>query len=674
MTDNKNRTARNFSLSNLSQKCANNIKNHPSWIAFVATAAIIITLFRNRELIPNYFSHQKYFNIAVRAMLTNAVGLLALLTFATDRLSNISKQTDNENFILGNNINSFMVLQSPQTRVISGRFFKWGVILIFLLPILVFEFPAYICWITPFWWGLFSVIASLLVWNLVSVLKIFGTNALYPENAISKIASHQLRRWIEFIDNAIKNKGGDPLYSYSMHSQYLKNANEAKPEDRNKYFDIINNLLYADYAFVVARKYTSDPEQQDKKVNELLGFIAGRQEALIEQLLATSDLSIQAKLLELICDTDSKYWNYTTPPNSVTQDLSRPICIEDAVPDVILTAIGIWQSKESGDEVDLIPAFVYHKISHEFSIGKITLTKNEVERVVRSINNVKHQRTKEYAVKQFAEALTMAAVIHETGDKLLPRNISEISSFKFLEVPDEKFINEDEKMWKNAVTSVGERALITEDKLRTEAKNALLQNTSKEFRVAYLFLILFQKPTFSISENKELLKCLSSIIAEDSSGSTDECFEGLDPETQEVFGDKKIDFERTRGIVSRFPKTPGGTFERVCSEDSLAWLFMILTQPITYDWYEEFESRGFGSLFEFSTVILWKEVASKDQCAGFDFAAEFLFGDFFNDSQIKPNPQKMGDAKMEVSKTASTLEQLGRTEDAKRLRRSIDLK
>lgn len=101
---------------------------------------------------------------------------------------------------------------------------------------------------------------------------------------------------------------------------------------------------------------------------------------------------------------------------------------------------------------------------------------------------------------------------------------------------------------------------------------------------------------------------------------------------------------------------------------------MILTQPITYDWYEEFESRGFGSLFEFSTVILWKEVASKDQCAGFDFAAEFLFGDFFNDSQIKPNPQKMGDAKMEVSKTASTLEQLGRTEDAKRLRRSIDLK
>lgn len=104
------------------------------------------------------------------------------------------------------------------------------------------------------------------------------------------------------------------------------------------------------------------------------------------------------------------------------------------------------------------------------------------------------------------------------------------------------------------------------------------------------------------------------------------------------------------------------------------WLFEVLTRPVTYDWHEEFESRGFGSLFEFSTVILWKEVVSKDQWADFDFMEEFLVGDFFNDSQIKPNRQKMGDAKMEVNKAASTLERLGRTEDAKRLRRSIDLK
>lgn len=104
------------------------------------------------------------------------------------------------------------------------------------------------------------------------------------------------------------------------------------------------------------------------------------------------------------------------------------------------------------------------------------------------------------------------------------------------------------------------------------------------------------------------------------------------------------------------------------------WLFEVLTRPVTYDWYEEFESRGFGSLFEFSTVILWKEVVSKDQWVHFDFEAEFILGDFFNKIQIKPSPQKMGDAKMEVNKTASTLEQLGRTEDAKRLRQSIDLK
>jgi hypothetical protein len=658
-------------IKKFTQDFVGQIRMHTTGVSVTLTAAIVVILFYQRGLMPKYFSDQNRVDVAVRAMLTNAVGLLALLTFTTDRLSNISKKNYNENFILGNDVDSFMILRSAHTRVISGRFFKWGVILVFILPILVFEFHASIFWVAPFWWGLFSVIASLLVWNLVSVLEIFGTNALYPETVRSRIASHQFGRWLEFIDNAVKNKGDDPLYSYSMHSQYLETANDAKPEFRKKYFEIINNLVYADYVFIVSRQYTSDPEQQDNRVNALLGFIAGRQKALIEHLLATPDLSIQAQLLELICDTDSKYWNYTTLADSVAQDHSRPICTEDEVPEIDLTAIGVWQSKESHDEVDLIPAFVYHKISHEFSTGKIRLTANEVEGIVRSIDNIKHRRTKEYAAKQFAEALIKATVSHRISDQSLPNDISKISTFRFLNFPE--FMDEDEKMWKNAVQSVSERAVITKNKLPSEAKKALLQNTSKEFRIAYLFLILFQQSTFSISENKDLLECLSSIILEDSSGSTGECFEWLDPETQGIFGIQKIDFEQTKEVVSSFPTT-SDNFDKVRSEESLVWLFEVLTRPVTYDWYEEFESRGFGSLFEFSTVILWKEVVSKDQWVYFDFAAEFILGDFFNDIQIKPSPQKIGDAKMEVNKTASTLEQLGRTEDAKRLRQSIDLK
>ncbi len=658
-------------IKKFTQDFVGQIRMHTTGVSVTLTAAIVVILFYQRGLMPKYFSDQNRVDVAVRAMLTNAVGLLALLTFTTDRLSNISKKNYNENFILGNDVDSFMILRSAHTRVISGRFFKWGVILVFILPILVFEFHASIFWVAPFWWGLFSVIASLLVWNLVSVLEIFGTNALYPETVRSRIASHQFGRWLEFIDNAVKNKGDDPLYSYSMHSQYLETANDAKPEFRKKYFEIINNLVYADYVFIVSRQYTSDPEQQDNRVNALLGFIAGRQKALIEHLLATPDLSIQAQLLELICDTDSKYWNYTTLADSVAQDHSRPICTEDEVPEIDLTAIGVWQSKESHDEVDLIPVFVYHKISHEFSTGKIRLTANEVEGIVRSIDNIKHRRTKEYAAKQFAEALIKATVSHRISDQSLPNDISKISTFRFLNFPE--FMDEDEKMWKNAVQSVSERAVITKNKLPSEAKKALLQNTSKEFRIAYLFLMLFQQSTFSISKNKDLLECLSSIILEDSSGSTGECFEWLDPETQGIFGIQKIDFEQTKEVVSSFPTT-SDNFDKVRSEESLVWLFEVLTRPVTYDWYEEFESRGFGSLFEFSTVILWKEVVSKDQWVYSDFAAEFILGDFFNDIQIKPSPQKMGDAKMEVNKTASTLEQLGRTEDAKRLRQSIDLK
>ena len=660
-------------IKKFTQDFVGQIRMHTTGVSVTLTAAIVVILFYQRGLMPKYFSDQNRVDVAVRAMLTNAVGLLALLTFTTDRLSNISKKNYNENFILGNDVDSFMILRSAHTRVISGRFFKWGVILVFILPILVFEFHASIFWVAPFWWGLFSVIASLLVWNLVSVLEIFGTNALYPETVRSRIASHQLGRWLEFIDNAVKNKGDDPLYSYSMHSQYLETANDAKPEFRKKYFEIINNLVYADYVFIVSRQYTSDPEQQDNRVNALLGFIAGRQKALIEHLLATPDLSIQAQLLELICDTDSKYWNYTTLADSVAQDHSRPICTEDEVPEIDLTAIGVWQSKESHDEVDLIPAFVYHKISHEFSTGKIRLTANEVEGIVRSIDNIKHRRTKEYAAKQFAEALIKATVSHRISDQSLPNDISKISTFRFLNFPEFVDMDEDDKMWRLFVTSISERELISNDKLRVDTKVNLLQNSSQEFLIGYLFLTLFQKPTLSCEENEKLLKCLSDNIATNLNGSQDsmQCY--LLPETQEIFGIQKIDFEQTKEVVSSFPTT-SDTFDKVRSEESLVWLFGVLTRPVTYDWHEEFESRGFGSLFEFSTVILWKEVVSKDQWADFDFMEEFLVGDFFNDSQIKPNRQKMGDAKMEVNKAASTLERLGRTEDAKRLRRSIDLK
>ena len=132
-------------------------------------------------------------------------------------------------------------------------------------------------------------------------------------------------------------------------------------------------------------------------------------------------------------------------------------------------------------------------------------------------------------------------------------------------------------------------------------------------------MILFQEPAFSISENKELLEYLSSIIAEDSSGSIDECFEGPDPEAQEVVDVQKIDFERTKEVVSSFPTT-SDTFDKVRSEESLVWLFGILTRPVTYDLYEEFENRNLGTLFAFSKAILWKEVITKDQWVGFGFS------------------------------------------------------
>ena len=456
--------------------------------------------------------------------------------------------------------------------------------------------------------------------------------------------------WSDLVAEIIELRQGDVGYTTRKHKEYLKEYAEIESSDhcRYKLLTLGNLRLVSDIISNVPSK------KKEETLKATCRFICGRQKALIENFLDLSSSAMQPMLFELLYETDLTY-------KMVAAEASDSATLGDES-GVELTEFTLSAKPPKTEGIELIPAFVHHKISEGICNGRIKPTANEVSSLITSINSIAHQETKEYAARQLIDAIT--ADLKLFGD---------ISGTIPCLIPGAHPVDDNEKLWRNLMLSVSQQKVIEKTDLPVEAKKALLQNTSKEFRIAYLFLILFQEPTFSISENKEVLEYLSSIIAEDSSGSTDECFEGLDPETQEVFGVQKIDFEQTKEVVSSFPTT-SDTFDKVRSEESLVWLFGVLTRPVTYDWYEEFQSRGFGSLFESSTVILWKEVVSKDQWAGFDFAAEFLFGDFFNDSQIKPSPQKMGDAKMEVNKTASTLEQLGRTEDAKRLRRSIDLK
>ena len=454
--------------------------------------------------------------------------------------------------------------------------------------------------------------------------------------------------WSDLVAEIIELRRGDPGYTTRKHKEYLKEYAEIDSSDRCRY-----KLLTLGNLRPVSDIISNAPSK--KTLKSTCRFIYGRQKALIEKLLDPSSSIMQPMLFELIHDTDLKYKMIAAKAGADSAALSKESGVE-------LTEFSLGAEPPQTEGAELIPAFVHHKISEGICNGRIKPTANEVSSLITSINSITHQETKEYAARQLIDAIT--ADLKLFGD---------ISGTIPCLIPGASPVDDNDKLWRNLMLSVSQQKVIEKTDLPVEAKKALLQNTSKEFQVAYLFLILFQIPTFSISENEELLKCLYSVISEDSSGSTDECFEGLDPETQEIFGTQKINFEQTKEVVSSF-STTSDTFDKVRSEESLVWLFEVLTRPVTYDWHEEFESRGFGSLFEFSTVILWKEVVSKDQWVDSDFAEKSLVGDFFNDSQIKPNRQKMGDAKMEVNKAASTLERLGRTEDAKRLRRSIDLK
>ena len=650
-----------FSLRTVSKKFAEFITKHPNISMLIASIVTSSAILIFPDITPKYCD-----KIAIRTMLTNTVGLFALLTFATNQLSNISRKTKDGTY-LGVNIKYFLALQSPHTHIISGNIFRSEIILLFIFPVLAFEFPTLTQYVTRLWWGIFSIVASLLAWNLVASLRLFGMTELQPESVQSQINSHHLDRWCRSAENVIKKQGGDPYYAARIHDEYLKNYVEIDPDDRRTYKHLTLGNFQPIDTIVKELSAASPPEEKMGIIESLYRFIYGRQEKFIEHLHNTENSSMQSLLFDLILETDSKYrdislWTENTLSGS-----------ESVVP---LTEFPIHEFPPQTKGVELIPAFVYHKISHGISKNQINPTVHEQERLIISINSIQNQTIKEYVAKQLVAALVKANITDSANPTQLQNNFPELPICLSSEIDP---LNDDDIMWKTILTSLCERLLTKQYEYSITVLKTLLKYTSVEFRIAHLFMTLFGKAKMSFLENRELLEYYSQIITRrDLHNSSDSALSGLDSETLAIVDEAEIDFERTKKIILRFPPT-SETFEAVRSGTKLTWLLEILPQPITYDTYVEYENRNFGTLFDFSTVMLWKEMVHKDELAFLYVAAECLTGVFFNDSQNRPKQQDSDDkgvdnAKMEVSKAASMLEQLGRTEDARRLRQSIGLK
>lgn len=653
-------------VKKLPQNCTEWARKHPTGASIAFTSIIVVALFCNRNLMPNYFSDQDLVKFAIRAMLTNAVGLFALLTFATDKLSNISKKTK-DNTYLGTNVEHFLILQSPHTNIISGNVFKYEIISLFVFPILTFEFPILLCYVTPLWWGIFSTVASLLAWNLVASLGIFGMKELHPESVRSQIKIHRLNRWHHSVRDIITNRGGDAYDTALMHDEYLKEYADIDPNDRNtfKYLTVGNLLPITNIANNL--QDISSLKNIDT-VEAIYNFIYARQKEFIKHLFDDNNSPIQSLLFDLIYETDLKYRDISL---LVDNSLSGS---ESVVP---LTEFSLHNFPPQTEGVELIPAFVYHRISRGISEGHINPPIVELERLIISINNIQNQRIKKYVAEQFVAALVKVRI---TGKADITQSRDGLPEMPTCLTPEIDPLNEDDIMWKTILASLCEHLLTERCEYSIAVLKTLLKYTSIEFRIAHLFVTLFGNAKMSLPENPELLKYYSQIIARnDLHKFPDSALSGLDSETLAIIDDPKINFERTQKIILEFPLA-SETFEEVRTGTAFTWLFEVIFKPITYDSYMEFENRNFGSLFDFSTVILWKEMVNKDkdELAFLEIAAGCLVGVFFNGSQNRPNQQDsdkgIDNAKMEVNKAASMLEQLGRTADADRLRQSIDLK
>lgn len=660
------------------------LNHHSATILSIALAILIaVIIYLHHEIVPEYFFNLNQSNVAARTMITNTAGLLALLTFATGNASNISKK-DSDTY-LGEDINSFILLQAPHSKTISGRTFKCGVICLVVLPIIAFEYPKFLYCISASWWGLFVAITLLLIWNLVSALTAFGTNAFRPKHVLKKIESHQQKKWHTSVKEAIGNRKSDPFYVNLMHSNYLEELENVKAEDRAKYIEItLGDLQIFDGAIREVGKYFSDPKSVEYMPGELYGFIAGRQNALITRLQATNDPATQEKLFKLICDTDSIYWKYKATIDfavrrhiSVIQKRIKPTCSENQVPRTSLFAVGTLEASGTDgavdsatitDLVELIPAIVYHQLSQGISEGQIKPTANEVSDLIDSINRIEHLGTKKYAVKQLVEAIITAAIIDRTADQQLPSDISEISPYL---IPEASIVDDDEKIWKECLTNISEMILTSETDLPIEAQDTLLNLTSAEFRFAYLFSTLFKTAAVSHSENIEILKCLAQKIdpinfSERQVGNGDESLGWDFNDDDRLFINLETTKEKIKALASNNLLSH---IMRFRSDGAFNWTFDILDEPVKYALYRDFKNKSYMVHFEFCTLILWRALTSSP-LFGKELPAPLAWV-FFEDEIDTPSDSE--EAIQEITSTADLLEQLGRTEEATLLYRSVEM-
>ncbi|WP_167146971.1 hypothetical protein [Actinomyces sp. ZJ308] len=632
-------------------KCWDYIKDNPTLMALIGgTIALFIMLYTWPTLIPDY-EH----NIMIRTMLTNSVGLLAILTFTANIMIGTSKDNFNRNnTYLGVEVNSFFLIHSAFTRIISGLPFKIGVSLLFLLPIIYFEIPALASIVViPLWWSLFGIISSLLLLNILNTISI-----IRPQYIRFRIRKHKIKKWHAFV-NGVLSKSTTPYDSYAWHKYYLLEYEAIKPEDHSDYLKyILNNLSPIDSAI-----YTLLSSPPKISSGPIYDFLSGRLQALIEHLEETDDPRTINELFQLISNTVEIHQNASGNLNSKNSE-KLTVCSEDQVSRIRLLTP---ESSKFDKTVQVIPAVTYNEISYKIHEGKINLSQKDLRVLVSSIDNIKHQATKEYAAKQLIEAIFTASFLNFGNPQL---NINIVEAMPYLN-PYADPIG-DECMLRKLAFSFAERKIISGESLPNGSYKNLLKFTSYNLRIANLFVTLFKnKESFDL----KLAEYLTQEI------------EPVDLTSKDEFVDEPLQYDsdllkfeagKVKEMIYKFDSRPlNMTLMNIRDGGALEWLFDILKKPITCDMYREFEKQNFKRFFRFRTVVLWRTLVSTEIYDNLYYlldGASGYSGMFYKSDQDQSDLIDLKEATEEVDKAADLLEGFGRKEEAKMLRRSIATK
>ena len=535
--------------------------------------------------------------VAVRTMITNSIGLIALLTFTVNTIANISKDRLSGNATyLGVDINSFHLIQSQATRAVSHPCFTIGIFALFALPILEFELEyKFNHLITSVWWSIFILVSSSLALFITNTLHSFTSNVFNIQSTRNSIRNLKQNQWFNEINEMSNNDdlNSIPEEAYSLYTTYLDEYENLSSEERETYKYITLNVI----KFAESR--------MDSTTHTL--FFSGRLMALIKKLENSRSSDSITNLLELYIQAVRQYDEFTSTINSdPSVDITEEYDKDEIFHCNLLDAQEILNTTNNLS-VDAILAISYTKIFRNIEDGNIRLRKNDIAELFSSVSLLRNQSTQTYVAGRAIDAIITGGITNYEDPRKPTLDVAGILS----KITNRTHTATEYEMLLTKLTNFAVEDRLISAHLSFKIRGQLLELASINSVVADYFIQLFRGDSFDDYhfEHTYLAAVANNIRLNYASREARISGDKTQEQRQSAFYQSQ-DSEVLQLILKHNEANPSTKINSLISGSHVQWLLSLLAKEMDIRVYREFKKHGVSSLYSFRYIILWKTIVA----------------------------------------------------------------